>query len=335
MAEPIEPRLIGLDAGLLDHVDAAVIVTTLDGEILYANRYCEVLYGRPSTHLVGEQSTLFSADPVEPAQRAEIGRAILAGRSWEGDFRVARSDGSIVSVHAVDSPLFGPHGSVTGVVSLAFDVTERSAREEHISARYDEAQFLADVGTLLASELEYPKIFVRLAELCVPYLADLCLIDVADGAEIRRMAAVHADPAKHGLVRELEERYPPDGVGDHPAVHVLRGGAAEIRGAMSEEFLRRTTRDDEHFEIVRALEFTSYMCVPLQARGATLGALTLVSSGSGRRFGRATSPTPRTWRAGPRWCSTTPGSSTSAPMSRRRCRRACCPRPCPRSRASS
>ncbi|HEY6317041.1 MAG TPA: SpoIIE family protein phosphatase [Acidimicrobiia bacterium] len=284
MADSIAGRLIGLDAGLLDHVDAAVIVTTLDGEILYANRYCEVLYGRPSSHLVGEQSTVFSADPVEPAQRAEIGRAILAGRSWEGDFRVARSDGSIVSVHAVDSPLFGPHGSVTGVVSVAFDVTERSAREEHISARYDDAQFLADVGTLLASELEYPKIFVRLAELCVPYLADLCLIDVADGVEIRRMAAVHADPAKHELVRELEERYPPDGVGDHPAVHVLRGGAPEIRGAMSEEFLRRNTRDDEHFEIVQALGLTSYMCVPLQARGATLGALTLVSAGSGRRF---------------------------------------------------
>ncbi|HEV2310107.1 MAG TPA: PAS domain-containing protein [Acidimicrobiia bacterium] len=155
MASSPEPRLIGLDAsGLLDHADAAVIVTTLDGEILYANRYSEVLYGRPTGGLVGEQSTVFSADPVGPEMRSEIGRSILAGKSWEGDFRVRRPDGSVVAVHAVDSPLFGPHGTVTGVVSLAFDVTERRAREEIMTARYDAAQFLADVGTLLASDLE-------------------------------------------------------------------------------------------------------------------------------------------------------------------------------------
>ena len=53
---------------------------------------------------------------------------------------------------------------------------------------------------------------------------------------------------------------------------------------MSEEFLRSTTRDDEHLRIVHDLEFTSYLCVPLTARGRILGALTLVSSGSGRRF---------------------------------------------------
>ena len=286
MAEPTVPLLIGLDAsGLLDHANAAVIVTTLDGEILYANRYCETLYGRPPAQLVGEQSSVFAADPVEPAMRAEIGRAILAGRSWEGDFRVTRSDGSIVSVHAVDSPLFGPQGSVTGVVSLAFDVTERSTREDLITARYDGAQFLADVATLLASELEYPKIFVRLAELCVPFLADLCVIDVADGTGIRRMAAVHADPAKHDLVRRLEERHPPDGVGDHPAVRVIRGGASEVRPSVADELRRARDGDEEHLAVVRALDTTSYMCVPLQARGSTFGALTLVSSGSGRRFG--------------------------------------------------
>jgi PAS domain S-box-containing protein len=286
VADSSEPRLIGLDtSGLLDHADAAIVVTTLDGEILYANRYCEVLYGRPASELVGEQSTDFAVDPVRPELREEIGRSILAGKSWEGDFRVRRPDGAIVSVHAVDSPLFGPNGTVTGVVSLAFDITERSAREDDMTARYDAAQFLADVGTLLASDLEYPKIFVRLAELCVPFLADLCIIDVADGTEVRRMAAVHADPSKQDLVRQLEDLYPPDGVERHPAVSVIRGGAPEVRGFLSDWFLREMTLDDDHLAIVQALEFTSYMCVPLKARGSTLGALTLVSSGSGRRFG--------------------------------------------------
>ena len=44
--------------------------------------------------------------------------------------------------------------------------------------------------------------------------------------------------------------------------------------------------------IVKELEFTSYMCVPLEARGRVLGALTLVSSGSGRSL-RAARPRAR------------------------------------------
>ncbi len=286
MAEPGQPLLIGLDSsGVLDHANAAVIVTSLEGEILYANRYCQVLYGRSVSDLLGQQSAQFAADPVSPAMTAEIGRSILAGKSWEGDFRVRRPDGSIVSVHAVDSPLFGPDGSVTGVVSLAFDITARQAREETITARVDAVQFLADVGTLLSTDLgDYPEIFVRLAECCVPFLADLCLIDITEGAAIRRMAAVHADPAKHELVRQLEERYPPDPYGTQPAVRVIRGGAPEIRTEMPEDFLRATTRDEDLLRIVAELDLTSYMCVPLQARGHTIGALTLVASGSGRRF---------------------------------------------------
>ena len=90
--------------------------------------------------------------------------------------------------------------------------------------------------------------------------------------------------ARQELVDQLEQRFPPDANGPHPAAVVLRGGKSQFSWDMSDDFLHETTRNDEHYEIVRALEFVSYMCVPLTARGRTLGALTLVSSGSGRRF---------------------------------------------------
>lgn len=281
------PRLrIGLEtAGLLDHVDAAVIATTLDGVILYANPYCEKLYGRAPDLLVGQPSAEYSADPVSAELTHEIGLAILAGESWEGDFGVRRPDGSVVAVHAIDSPLFDPEGAVVGVMSLAFDVTEQHEREARLARQYDIARFMADASEFLSSTLDYPESLQRLAELSVPFLADLCLIDVADGPEIRRMGAAHADPERHALVRELEARYPPDPLGDHPAARAIQLGASEVRDDMTDDFLRATCRDDEHFQIVKQLEFTSYMCVPLVARGHTLGAFTLVSSGSGRRFG--------------------------------------------------
>ena len=277
--------LVGLDAsGLLDHVEAAVLATTLEGIILYANPYCEVLYGRSPESLSGRQSADYATQDVSPELTAEIGEAILSGRTWEGEFQVRRADGAVIDVHAVDSPLFGDGGKVVGVVSVAFDVTEQRAREERMRRQIGVSQFLADAGEILGSSLDYPESFQTLARLCVPFLADLCLVDVAEGNSIRRMASVHADPAKQELADQLGLRSP-DPFGDHPAVSVIQGGGAEVEAEMTDELLRATTHDEEHYRIVKALDFTSYISVPLIARGSRLGALSLVSAGSGRRFG--------------------------------------------------
>lgn len=164
------------------------------------------------------------------------------------------------------------------------------AAEAEISARRraEEVQrFFAETSAVLSSSLAYPESFEQVGRLCVPFLADLCLIDVAEEHGVRRLAAIHADPREAELVAELAQRYAPDPYGPHPAASVVSGGLAEVAGSMSDEFLRSTTRDARHFDIVKQLGFASYMCVPLEARGRTLGALTLVSAGSGRSFGTA------------------------------------------------
>jgi hypothetical protein len=53
---------------------------------------------------------------------------------------------------------------------------------------------------------------------------------------------------------------------------------------MSDSYLRATSRDQRHFEILKRLGFESYMCIPLMDGEEVLGAITLVSAGSGRRF---------------------------------------------------
>lgn len=56
---------------------------------------------------------------------------------------------------------------------------------------------------------------------------------------------------------------------------------------MSDDFLRRTSRDDRHYALLKRLGFTSYMALPLVADNQILGSITLVSAGSGRRFGHS------------------------------------------------
>jgi serine/threonine-protein kinase RsbW len=133
--------------------------------------------------------------------------------------------------------------------------------------------------------VDYRDMVSKLAQVSVPVLADLCLIDIlSEQGQIERMAAWHADPAKRALTERLRDGYPPDPNGNHPSIEVMRSGQSLWAAEMSDEFLRATSHDKRHFSILKELEFTSYMTVPLQVRDRILGTVTLVSAGSGRRF---------------------------------------------------
>jgi PAS domain S-box-containing protein len=277
---PLIRELLALEADILDRLRVAVLFTGLDGRVLACNRHAETLYGWSRDELVGRPTEDLSAQPIDDAARAHMTAIVLAGDALEHDIEARRKDGSTIVVHAVESPLVDEQGTIIGIVSVTFDVTDRRRAE-------DVQHFLADATTLLMTSLDYHESLKQLASVAVPFLGDICLVDVAEGPAVVRVAAVHADPAKQPLVDLLAERYPPDPFGDHPAVRVMVAGAPEFSPAMSEEFLRATTRDEEHLRIVRELGFTSYMCVPLLARGKSLGTLTVVSCDPRRRFGPA------------------------------------------------
>jgi PAS domain S-box-containing protein len=147
-------------------------------------------------------------------------------------------------------------------------------------------EFLLLATQVLSEVVDYRKMVERLAQVSVPVMADLCLIDIEDeDGQMRRMAAWHADPDKRALTEELRTSYPPDPGGVHPTMEVMRSGRSMWSAEMDDEFLRRTSRDERHYDILKTLGFTSYMTVPLRLRDEqVLGTVTLVSAGSGRRF---------------------------------------------------
>jgi len=85
----------------------------------------------------------------------------------------------------------------------------------------------------------------------------------------------------------LQEHYPPDPDAPRGVGQVLRTGRPELVPEIPESLLEGAARDAEHRELLRGLGLKSYMIVPLVARGRTLGAITLVSAESGRRYGQA------------------------------------------------
>src|ERR671921_2125615 len=148
----------------------------------------------------------------------------------------------------------------------------------------DFAPYLVEASEVLASSLDYQETLKNLAHLVVPDLADWCAIDMLEeDGSINQLVLTHEDPDKVALAQELRRRFPPDPDASQGVPHVLRSGKAEFYPEVTGEMLVATARDAEHLRIMREVGFASVMIVPLVARGRTLGAITLVWAGSGRR----------------------------------------------------
>ena len=150
----------------------------------------------------------------------------------------------------------------------------------------EDQRFVAEASELLASSLDYEKTLSNVAALAVPLFADWCAIDMLEpDGSLSRLAIAHVNPEKVQLANELAEKYPPDPDAPYGVPNVIRTRQPELFSEISDELLvEATTETPELLELLRELGLRSSMCVPLIARDRVLGAITLVSSVSGRRY---------------------------------------------------
>ncbi len=155
--------------------------------------------------------------------------------------------------------------------------------------RSEEAQrILVEAGAVLSSSLDYRATLSDVARLVVPRLADWSTVDVVEeDGSLKSVGVAHKDPEKIARFRELRERYPP-GADVAQGVHqVVRTGRSEFYPEITDEMLVTAARDEEHLRLMREVGFTSAIIVPLVMRSKTLGAITLVSTESGRIYGES------------------------------------------------
>jgi PAS domain S-box-containing protein len=181
-----------------------------------------------------------------------IRRILEQKSSFVGERKYRRKDASLVDVEVSASTIL--RNDRETLCFIAHDITERKKNEE-------KQRFLTEASVSLSSSLDYRTTLASMARLAVPYLADWCVVDILEeNGSLGRLAVTH---------------------------QVLRTGRPELVAEISESLLDGVIRDAEHREILRRLGLKSYIIVPLVARGRALGAITLVSAESGRRYGQA------------------------------------------------
>ncbi|MBV9388866.1 MAG: PAS domain S-box protein [Chroococcidiopsidaceae cyanobacterium CP_BM_ER_R8_30] len=176
------------------------------------------------------------------------------------------------------APLFDEQGKSRGSVGAFWDITERKRSEGR-------ERFLAEASAILAASLEYKTTLENLARLTVPRLTDWCTIYTVEADQSLTLVAVaHSNPAKERWAIELQRRYPVNPSRAFGVTQVIRNGQSALYPQISDSNLAEAADDAEHHELLRQLDAKSLICVPMKARGRTLGAISLISAESGRTY---------------------------------------------------
>ena len=209
-------------------------------------------------------------------------------------------------------PVPNPDGSMLGVAAVVADFTEERRMEderarlvrEALTARAHaeaaqvraetlrreaedarrRATFLAEAGRRLAAvTMDYERTLKEVAEIAVPSVADWCLFALLEPGGVLRPAATASLPGLAELVAEAATRFPQttdsEGVGQ-----VLRTGEPLLLEDLSDEVLQGMVRGPGHLKLLRAMEVSSAIVVPLAVAGRPIGAMSFVVS-KGRRYG--------------------------------------------------
>lgn len=277
-------QLTAILSGLAD----AIIVQRPDGRLLYANEAAARLLGFPSA------AALLAAPVPELLAHVEVrdeaGRPLpgehLPGLRALGGERVPpvqlrfRLAGAAEERWwaAAATPVLDERGQVRFAVSFFHDITPQKQAERRLA-------FLVEAGAHVPASLDEEETLRSVTRLAVQTLADLAIVFLVDEQQrVRRTAVAHRQPARQALAEALERLPPFQPAEESPVWQTLRDGVPRLVRAYSDEFVARLAQNAEHLRLLRELGLTSGLCVPLVARGHTLGALSLFTTESTMRF---------------------------------------------------
>ncbi|MBD2468886.1 PAS domain S-box protein [Nostoc sp. FACHB-145] len=258
--------------------DYAIFTLDLDGMVTSWNSGAERLLGYKEAEIIGHSSCIiFTPEDNETGlAEQELQTALTQGRAEDERWHV-RKDGSRFFASGLMMQLHDEVGNVQGMVKILRDITEAHQAQqcEH---------FLVNATKVLAGSIDYKTTLFNIAQLAVPFLADLCFFDVVNSNyQLERVGWHHRDPVKRDWFEQLQRDVPPLNFESHPVANVLVSGQANFVPHVTETWLQTATTCEDCLQLMREFQVRSLIAVPMIAHGRQIGALTFCLTADSHR----------------------------------------------------
>jgi PAS domain S-box-containing protein len=107
----------------------AVIITDINGDILWANPAFTKLTGYSLDEVIGKNVGLLNSGQMYKEFFRELWKTILSGKVWTNEIINKKKDGSLYYEEETISPIFDEEGKVTRFIAIKIDITTRKEFE--------------------------------------------------------------------------------------------------------------------------------------------------------------------------------------------------------------
>lgn len=252
---------------IFDHSSEAIAILDEDGRYREQNAAHRHLIGYEDADLIGQTLGLH----LDEVEFEAVSKAIERGRAYRNDVTSVTRSGSASQLELSAFPVYGDTDRPVCTVVSLHDINERKRTEGAL-------QFLAGASASLDRSLDYDATLRAVARLSVPVLADWAMVDAFDeNGAVLPAVSVYAEPGRAtSLARLVALRR--SGTTDEEAWRSLALAVTPESPAGADIRFGAPTGEALLSELLRELEASSALAVPLRARGRVLGLLTLVSA---------------------------------------------------------
>jgi len=215
-------------------------------------------------------------------------------------FRIVRPDGQVRWVESWGRVL-AEAGVQLRMVGVMADITDRWTAEESrasllagekqaraaAEAARERLSMLADASDRFSATLDPDEVVETLAEVCVPLMADVCMIDaLRDDGRLEEVAARARDHQSLLDVRELRRRRAlKGGIGGLWSERRVAGRVESVlMERITDERIVASAIDDDHLTVLRRFAARSSVVVPMVARDKVIGVLTMMFNVTDRHY---------------------------------------------------
>lgn len=124
----------------VDSSSVGIIITDIDGKIIYTNPFYLKISGYREDEVIGELSSFLDADFQPETFNQKRWKTILSGKDWIGEIKNIKKNGEMYWVNAVISPIVSAAGEITNFIVVSEDITQKKQLLEDLITAKEKAE---------------------------------------------------------------------------------------------------------------------------------------------------------------------------------------------------
>lgn len=268
---------------ILSSLPHGITILNTKGQIIFANKAAKkILY---TTRLPQKSKPIVNNYEIYDEKGTKLlqkdlpsQKVLLTKKPQERVLRFWHKEYGIETWSQVTSQPLIENGVMIGVINVFHDLTTLKKTESRIA-------FLNSLSEKLTSSLHYEIRLKKLAEQIVPLIADWCAIDMINSeGKLDRVVISHKDKQKIKLAQKMHKQFPPDPLSMTGTYGVLHSGKVEFHPKITEQMINKNVPDLKMKKMLKKLQLSSVVILPLISRNKKLGVITFAHSESRRQY---------------------------------------------------